>query len=157
MKDGDMTMDSKSLMINDWVLVHNKPQRVAIIEETCISYWAELYMSCELLSPSLADIHPIPITAEILEKNGFEVKKESKMLGLTIAACYELNNEAEYPNKYWIRIDDFSDDEKIRMSFDIQYPKKIHKLSGLDIAYVHELQHALRLCGLNNLSDNFKI
>lgn len=26
-----------------------------------------------------------------------------------------------------------------------------------DIFYVHELQHALRLCGLNDLADNFKL
>lgn len=26
-----------------------------------------------------------------------------------------------------------------------------------DFSYVHELQHALRLCGLNELSDNFKV
>lgn len=110
-----------------------------------------------LCDEECVNIEPIPLTEEIFENNGFEVTKESKMLGLTIAACYELNNEAEYPNKYWISIDNFSDDEKIRMSFDIQYPKKIHQLSGLDIAYVHELQHALRVCGLCELADNFKI
>ena len=26
-----------------------------------------------------------------------------------------------------------------------------------DFSYVHELQHALRLCGLNELADNFKM
>lgn len=34
-------------------------------------------------------------------------------------------------------------------------------ISSLDayihIYYVHELQHALRLCGLNELADNFKV
>ncbi|MBQ0088527.1 MAG: hypothetical protein KBT27_04250 [Prevotellaceae bacterium] len=28
---------------------------------------------------------------------------------------------------------------------------------SIQIKYVHELQHALRLCGLNDLADNFKI
>ena len=30
-------------------------------------------------------------------------------------------------------------------------------LKGIKLTYVHELQHALRLVGLNDLADNFKI
>lgn len=38
-------------------------------------------------------------------------------------------------------------------SFDCdQYERLIFVAS-----YIHELQHALRLCGLNDLADNFKI
>ena len=32
-----------------------------------------------------------------------------------------------------------------------------HSFLRINVFYVHELQHALRLCGLNELADNFKI
>lgn len=148
-------MKATELMIGDLVLQSNgNAVKIDWIKTGEYGYY-DKYGKMEIACTPL--LEPIPLTAEILEKNGFKVTKESKMLVLTIAACYELNNEAEYPNKYWIIIDDFSDDEKIRMSFNIQYPKKIHQLSGLRIAYVHELQHALRLCGLNELASNFKV
>ena len=30
-------------------------------------------------------------------------------------------------------------------------------IPAINLYYVHELQHALRLCGLNELADNFKV
>lgn len=118
-------MKANELMIGDWVLVHNKPQQVAIVEETCISYWAELAFSDELLTPSFAEIAPIPLTAEILEKNGWKFD--------------------EIDGTYYNKIDVYGR----------KAPYSI--FDGIIINSVHELQHALRLCGLNELADNFKL
>ena len=79
-------------------------------------------------------IEPIPLTAEILEKNGFEKQQFGHFI-------YE------------------NDDVNLRIEF---YPKNINYTNGcydyidiekgcvtiteMPIEFVHELQHALRLC-----------
>ena len=73
-------------------------------------------------------IEPVPLTTEILEKNGF-VKDEN-------------DDNMYYWN--WSVIDDC-------MSYDKETSKvRIFSVSGLTfvkiVQYVHELQHALRLC-----------
>lgn len=63
---------------------------------------------------------PIPLIAEILEKNGFDVYCESEGV-------------------FYVKVE--SESAKIEKWF----------------TYAHELQHALRLCGLHKLADNFKV
>ena len=85
---------------------------------------------------------PIPLTPEILEKNGFGFVKSSDRdsvwngwwinKGLELATCC-LDKEGNWP--CYINIYD----------------------SNIKCEYVHQLQHALRLCGLDDLADNFKV
>ena len=85
---------------------------------------------------------PIPLTPEILEKNGFDFVKGSDnrsvwngwwiYKGLELATCC-LNREGNWP--CYINIYD----------------------SNIKCEYVHQLQHALRLCGLDELANNFKV
>ena len=63
-------------------------------------------------------IYPIPLTPEILEKNGLDKVPELSMV---------LNRD----------------------TMPMYHSPMLH--------YVHELQHALRLCGLNDLADNLKL
>ena len=81
-------------------------------------------------------IEPIPLTPEILEKNGFEKQWQDN---------YEYSD----------------DDENLNMTF---FPKSSNYTNGaydyidiekgcmtineMPIEFVHELQHALRLCGI---------
>ena len=129
-------MKATELMINDWVLVHKTPQQVAVIEETCISYWAELPMSTELLSPSLSGIEPIPLTPEILEKNGWIFMEGQDYSTFPV------------PSKWTYQF----------VPFVLRVDGETYSIANtFTIKYVHELQHALRLCGLDELADNFKI
>lgn len=73
---------------------------------------------------------PIPLTSEILEKNGCVMVDKGD---------YGEWHIKENPNIPLWQHTEF-------IIFD-----------GVVINYVHELQHALRLCGLNELADNFKI
>ena len=85
---------------------------------------------------------PIPLTPEILEKNGFGFTRNSDTKsvwngwwiykGLELATSC-LNREGNWP--CYINIYD----------------------SNIKCEYVHQLQHALRLCKLGDLADNFKI
>ena len=87
-------------------------------------------------------IRPIPLTPEILEKNGFGFVKSSDKdtvwngwwiyKGLELGTCC-LDREGNWP--CCINIDDMN----------------------ITCEYVHQLQHALRLCEISDLADNFKI
>ena len=86
-------------------------------------------------------LEPIPLTSEILEKNGFKhsaTEEDSDYFDNREGDLYYcLNRTAD---GYMSCID-------VAHSFTI---------SGL-IKYVHELQHILRLCNLDKLADNLKM
>lgn len=82
-------------------------------------------------------LDPIPLTPEILERNGFE--KTCCGLG---AIIYTVSDDNEY---YAIAIDEYTD-SIWRFEYtncEINFP-----LVRIMVCYVHELQHALRLCGI---------
>ena len=85
-------------------------------------------------------IEPIPLTPEILEKNGFVFDCDFWTI-----ANPRYNNVRMVT--YYSIGDDVADAFLGHWAFDENYA----------IDYVHELQHALRLCGLNELADNFKV
>ena len=74
---------------------------------------------------------PIILTPEILEKNGW---KHSNRLMIT---------RIDDNDFYWSK-------ELGGILYKNQY-------NMCDCKYVHNLQHALRLCGFNKLADNFKV
>ena len=97
---------------------------------------AYIYTRRKIKIQDFANLHkmdfvPILLTPEILEKNGFKY------------------NDLPYAQEW----------EQYGLSIYGENPKMIN--CGLNIAmnvtYVHQLQHALRLCGLDELADNFKI
>lgn len=76
------------------------------------------------------DIEPILLTPEILEKNGFEVDEKDK-------------NMLKWR---WSVIDDCISYDKSTGIVRIFYPSGLVFVKILE--FVHELQHALRLCGI---------
>lgn len=84
-----------------------------------------------------ADIQPIPLSPEILTKNGFTLTKSGDFYKL-IDSNYDWSVEISNNDN---RIGYVSGDGNVTKRFN----------------YVHELQHALRLCGLTDLADNFKV
>lgn len=87
------------------------------------------------------DKHQLPLTPEILEKNGFKrdplwhhCDKDLDNYSISVQLGYA--NRIEY-----IKITEKGKDDVI--------PSEKTKLYLTHINYVHELQHALRLCGIN--------
>jgi len=85
------------------------------------------------------EVKPIPLTAELLERNDFERKEEYEK--------YELHvGEAEV----WVILRDSGDDGDLPHSLHIEgnerrrIPVHYHNT----VCYLHELQNALRLCGI---------
>lgn len=73
---------------------------------------------------------PIPLTPKILEKNEFTLKEDEKgMYGVTIAPYYTRDD---------VPFEVFCDGEPFAIWFK----------DPVNIKYVHQLQHALRLCGI---------
>ena len=131
-------MRARELMIGDWVIVDEigclTPIKVLAVG---INYAVVFDDDSETMEDYL---QPIPIAAEILEKNGFSrFFSEYKMRYYNgiISIVFSINKI----DIDWIDIVD----------------NEIGNIHLKNIRYVHELQHALRLCGLDDLADNFKI
>lgn len=81
---------------------------------------------------------PIPLTLEVLEKNGFELRD---------GFLYHRIDDKPHHYDFKLKNGGVFTSEGYTLECGIYL---------LTIRYVHELQHALRLCGLNDLADNFK-
>lgn len=109
-------MKANELMIGDWV----KHSLYGNVQVRSIPNGEQIWT-------------PIPLTAEILEKNAYPDNGSWY--------CFGDFDVAHYGDCYVIH----------------QNPNDDKREFLCRINYVHELQHALRLCGLNELADNFKV
>lgn len=125
-------INPKDLMLNNWVYLSEKskyPMQVANIEMDMV------YLNFEGNESDVFDglpqyICPIPLTEEILQKNGF-VKR--KWIGHDNLFIYEYyGNKTNYPITVWYNSE-----------FSVLFfgEKKI-------IKYVHELQNLLKIAGI---------
>ena len=124
-------MKIDELMIGDHIIAYNQFKIIRKIDKKK----NEVYCEESITSIEDKDIHPIPITSEILEKNGFKEDVHN------CSIFYDWSNLdgddvtlRRYPCGYFeLHI---TDNENLR---NVRFP----------IDYVHELQHALRLCGID--------
>ena len=113
-----MKLQTKDLVIGDWVKVKSAQKQVKVkeIKQSCIYTEDNGY--------EYNEIGPIPLTPELLEKNGFRYNDTPfvqawEQYGLSIYGSY---------GKYLINCGQDVD---------------------MDVSYVHQLQRALRLCGID--------
>lgn len=129
-------MDTKELQIGDLVLYtefgKNEFHRVEIVEPTRV--WLN---GCNTYVPD-EFIKPIPITPEILEKNGFVRIEE-----------YEKYEWSENSAEEWVIFEQLSFSDDLGVVYVEDYSRQIPLHYHNSINYVHELQHAFRLCGIN--------
>lgn len=124
-------MDAKDLMIGDWVMTEVGIMRVAQIFKN--------HIDCNVPTGSkiwkITTIEPIPLTPEILEKNGFKrVRDKLGRVFYSIADDYFDLTIDEITDSIWcIEYDDL----------EAHFPTCRNL-----VAHVHELQHVLRLCGV---------
>ena len=123
-------IEPKRLMVGDWVCLkddvqYESPMKVDGILVHNISLEGEGF-----LGDADEIISPIPLTAEIMENNGFNRYYDSHFYSLL--------------NGFTVAI---ADEPYITSAFNVD----------ITVYYVHELQHALRLCGFDELADNFKV
>ena len=121
-------MKATELMIGDKVMVKVLSQ----IPDTYVLHtWTANDYSRDI------QVKPIPLTPEILEKNGFiKVNSQRYDYGYPDTDCYVKVN----PKKNMIHVNGRNANSNLYSH-----------------SFVHELQRALRLCGLDELADNFKV
>lgn len=126
-------MDAKELMIGDWVLCPDNMQRQVRylqVRPSVIGIGGSSYDEDE--------IQPIPLTPEILKKNGFEND------------FYHDECVADY---HFVRLEGYSYREDfILVTWCNGELNVVNDLIGeveIHCENVHELQHALKLCGIN--------
>lgn len=127
-------MKVNELMIGDWVLINGTPRKIQAVDGVDDEIMAddELYTLAEDRYHSEDKVEGVPITPEILEKNGFDISDPE-------VAQYHFEE----------------DGQRYHFSLRQMYNQKDGKPNGYSffafsvltiIDYVHELQHALRLC-----------
>lgn len=122
-------MKANELMIGDWVqcssYMGNKVPCKVVGISTDITVE---FKNCARKYEALDFAQPIPLTAEILKKNGFDYN-DSLAEWATDSFCVEFGHAAfeEEPDHFFVWV------------------------SNCEVAlnYVHELQHALKLCGID--------
>lgn len=143
-------MKATELMIGDLIFINNTPHKIQAIDSIDAEILAddELYYVGEDRCHSEDKIEPIPLTPEILEKNGFERSviipsnfyrntDNERLIFCPHSSCYDLGYV------HWNE----SNDADIMHRLEVQQP----------IMYIHQMQNALRLFGLDQLADNFKV
>lgn len=133
-------MKTTDLMIGDWVHHKGKQKEVFTVRYSGIELIDE-DCAIEIIGFRCHGVEPIPLTAEILEKNGFERNEYFDYNGCTFFS---------FPIGVFTTRSGFGIEKR-----DDEYYITDHAL--MPMRYVHELQHALRLCGLGELANNFKI
>lgn len=123
------TLNISDLSVGDWVRYDGKEYQVQCVDG--LSEIVTLFGYCEQREESAGNLRPIPITAEILEKNGFVKNGEYN----------------EWSTGNWEDIP--------FIGISLSRPSMRIKDLGTDIfldnkvVYVHDLQHALRLAGVD--------
>ena len=125
-------MKCKELMINDWVSdKYGYLMQITVIGDGYVSFEDDEGNLCQL-DDKCNQPEPIPLTYEILKKNGWK--------------------DAEFWCEY----------QEGNNSIQACLPDMGGRINGIEIEHfkcecVHQYQHLLRLCGLDELADNFKI
>ena len=121
---------AEDLMIGDWVkTVCPKEESYQRVSDIHFSSYPYIITAGSEEKWFLVEVEPIPLTQEILEKNLKEF-----ILGLN--CMYELGGP------YCISLEQEN-------CWVFGLATKVARYPMVKIRYVHELQHALRLCGIN--------
>ena len=153
-------MKTTDLMVGDWVLINDAPHKIQAIDSIDAEILTDddLYYVGEDRCHSEDKIEGIPITPEILKKNdwywGFT--SDEKNFKSCVMGAFEphwvYDKGAREISLYF---DKDTDGGALRIA-DQRFNRRLD-FFWCDTLYVHELQHALRICGLNELADNFKV
>ena len=140
-------MKAKDLMIGDWVAVHRPGDchEQVRVKSVIGNGTIEAKTSDGLVAIGESAVEPIPLTAEILEKNGFE---ELMSEGKGVAAMF--GRKVERTGVWMYCIPDTFDSVSYVPERKLLHLKVME--GGIidlhNLQYVHELQHFLRLFGI---------
>ena len=126
----------RDLMIGDWVYYKDKKQIACRVISIIGNYIRFDNGTPQDWMSDVKNFTPIPITAEVLEKNGFEYKEADETCATEAFHHWHLDGSrfAIDDDSWWRSVKD----------------GELHvKFGGFPLKYLHELQHALRLAGID--------
>lgn len=126
-------MKANELMLGDWV--YNNVADITF--QVYPQFFSQWHNQPEQFK---AIIHPIPLTPEILEKNGWKDISTHTLKGCD---TFRLRlNQRSFDYTLTLKMRDY-----FRLD---SYDDRVYTLCELNFGfkYVHQLQHALRLCGI---------
>lgn len=132
-------MKANELMIGDWVMYNPNVFIEDEYELTKESYPIQIIRGEDINLAIEGCYQPIPLTLEILEKNGFKPYIPEYHLE-TVYACQDVSKAiADELYALWPYQDG---------SFYLLLRVDGKDMVRMDVHYIHQLQHALRLCGI---------
>lgn len=123
---------AKDLMVGDWVMLTDPINNGEKVQVKVIH--GDGYITVD--GGLTALFNPIPLTAEILEKNGFEREEIIQSHWISEDGRILLRNDESLinsNNKWSVHVDN----------------EDMQTIGYFEITYAHELQHALRLAGID--------
>lgn len=132
------TLKISDLSVGDWVRVINQFNAQIDGYHSGSGSLSLKTRQGNLMHYRLEDIRPIPITAEILEKNGWSADGMYAFLRIDEHRHLEYYYHEHRLRKYYCGVDEWQNHAKVN---DITFA--VHCYS------VHQLQHALRLAGVD--------
>ena len=134
------TLKISDLSVGDWVRVEEECSTISSIYHNGAAYADEVALTRNGICTGVklvSELHPIPITAEILEKNG-----------LFRHAVDAYNPKRVVLSNYFMLARSYTDADWWRvLIYDEEIPSE--ELFNGRVYYVHQLQHALRLAGVD--------
>ena len=142
-------MKPNELMINDWVRCDDEPCRIWMID------WQYSLVRCHHngreWTCGTEEITPIELTEKILLDSGFEILHNSSIS----MKCFVTIGKVDafvYLTFYK------KGDGKISLErIYLEKQAKTTTINTISISFVHELQHILRVYGLNDIDDKIKV
>lgn len=139
-------IDYKELSVGDWV-INTEFDKQVTDRVGCVEKNRVFLEHAKLYTP-INFIEPISLTPEILKKNGFECRDDLvKSFGDPETFIWE-NDECDLAMVEWL--DSYNDGESRWGEYWLMDINGVNGKISIrnNILYVHELQHALRLCGI---------
>lgn len=139
MKTNELT--SKDLMVGNWVICYH-PSRLKSFEKVSVGLLHTMqeqeYGHIKEDSPLFRIVEPIPLTPEILEKNGFErenlITSYNHYIGIDNRVSFNDDSYCMNSRNMWIVHIDSED---------------YCTIANCELTYLHELQHLLKLCRID--------
>lgn len=132
-------MKANELMIGDWVVYNGDVEYTDPIKIEGMDIATDMLITSDREDVGFEGVEPIPLTIEILEQNGF--KFNDGMFN-----WFRSDEDSYYTAFESVRIDVRSGFMRVLKENKDGKQKEVRcDCSG----YVHELQHALKLCGID--------
>ena len=139
-------MKTNELMVKDWVCCNDEPCRIWMID------WQYNLVRCHHNGNEWTcvteEIAPIKLTDKILLNSGFKILYDS-----SVSMKFRATNDEEDVFIYLTFYKKPDDGGKIYLEIE----SKTMIINSTNINFIHELQHILRICGLNDIDDKLKV